>query len=155
QTKLEKALLDFDSHQEKRLSRTQLGQQQDDMIRSPTTQMHFMSTKYPTKEELRGKGIKSPSKLLSPKYLSHSSLAEQNRNPSFPKHVHLVNSIVILNKECETKKEGNVKSNTTKYKDHEMTMESKEEFEEETKEEIEDEEEDSPEHFDTFPTTKN
>ncbi|GJY99724.1 hypothetical protein Tco_0517154 [Tanacetum coccineum] len=34
QTKLEKALVDFDSHQEKRLSslRTQLGQQQDDMI---------------------------------------------------------------------------------------------------------------------------
>ncbi|GJS43863.1 hypothetical protein Tco_0568906 [Tanacetum coccineum] len=34
QTKLEKALIDFDSHQEKRLSslRTQLGQQQDDMI---------------------------------------------------------------------------------------------------------------------------
>ncbi|GJV16107.1 hypothetical protein Tco_1361430 [Tanacetum coccineum] len=34
ETQLEKALLDFDSHQEKRLShlKTQLGQQQDDMI---------------------------------------------------------------------------------------------------------------------------
>ncbi|GJY06145.1 hypothetical protein Tco_0373199, partial [Tanacetum coccineum] len=38
----------------------------------------------------------------------------------------------------------NVKSSTTEYKDHEMTVESKEEFEEETKEEIDEEEEDSP-----------
>ncbi|GKE26438.1 hypothetical protein Tco_1441822 [Tanacetum coccineum] len=117
---------------------------------SPTAQMNFTSTNYPTKEELQGKGIKSPSKLLSPKYLSQSSLAEQNRNPSSPKRVHFVNSIVILNKEDEAKEEGNVKSRTTEYKVHEMKVESKEEFEEE----IEEEEEDSPEHFDTFPTMK-
>ncbi|GJR77814.1 hypothetical protein Tco_0090179 [Tanacetum coccineum] len=116
--------------------------------------MNFTSTNYPTKEELRGKGIKSPSKLLSPKYLSQSSLAEQNRNPSSPKRVHFVNSIVILNKEDEAKEEGNVKSSTTEYEDHEMTVESEEEFEEETEEEIEEEEEDSPKHFDTFPTMK-
>ncbi|GJT40173.1 zinc finger, CCHC-type containing protein [Tanacetum coccineum] len=79
-----------------------------------------------------------------------SSLAERNRNPSSPKRVHFINSFVILNKE-----EGNVQSNTTEYEDHEMTVESKEEFEEETKEEIEEEEkEDSPKHFDTFPTMK-
>ncbi|GJY72926.1 hypothetical protein Tco_0477357 [Tanacetum coccineum] len=81
-------------------------------------------------------------------------LDEQNRNPSSPKHVHFVNSIVILNKEDEAKEEGNVKTSTTKYKDREMTMESKEEFEEETKDEIKEEEEDSPKHFDTFPTMK-
>nr|GEV78681.1 MAK10-like protein [Tanacetum cinerariifolium] len=40
------------------------------------------------------------------------------------------------------------------YKDHEMTVESKEEFEEETEEEIKEEEEDSLEHFDTFPNMK-
>ncbi|GJY60078.1 hypothetical protein Tco_0459970 [Tanacetum coccineum] len=179
QTKLEKVLIDFDSHQEKILSslRTQLGQQQDDMISkinllwktiserlddtpvrntvgSPTAQMNFTSTNYPTKEDLRGKEIKSPSKLLSPKYLSQSSLAEQNRKPSSPKRVHFVNSIVILNKEDEAKEEGNVKSGTIEYEDHEMTVESEEEFEEETEEEIEEEEEDSPEHFDTFPTMK-
>ncbi|GJY44581.1 hypothetical protein Tco_0432794 [Tanacetum coccineum] len=116
--------------------------------------MNFTSTNYPTKEELRDKGIKSPSKLLSPKYLSRSSLAEQNRNPSSSKRVHFVNSIVILNKEDEAKEEGNVKSSTTEYEDHEMTVESKEEFEEDTEEEIEEEEEDSPKHFDTFPTMK-
>ncbi|GKD91763.1 hypothetical protein Tco_1367270 [Tanacetum coccineum] len=155
QIKLEKALINFDSHQENRLSSlgTQLRQQQDNMtskinllwktvseklndtlIRntagSPTAQMNFTSTNYPTKEELRGKGIKSPSKLLSPKYLSQSSLAEQNRNPSSPKH--------------KANEEGNVKSSTTEYKDHEMTVESEEGFEEETEEEIDEEEEDSP-----------
>ncbi|GKC09597.1 hypothetical protein Tco_1001207, partial [Tanacetum coccineum] len=83
-----------------------------------------------------------------------SSLAEQNRNPSSPKRVHFVNSIVILNKEDEAKEEGNVKASTTEYEDHEMTMESEEEFEEETEDEIEEAEEDSPKHFDTFPTMK-
>ncbi|GJU52490.1 MAK10-like protein [Tanacetum coccineum] len=177
QTKLEKALIDFNSYQERRLSslRTQLGQQQDDMISkisllwkavienlddmptrntigNPTTQMIFATTNYPTKEELRGKGIKSPSKLLSPKYLSQSSLAEQNRNPSSPKRVHFVNSIIILNNEDEAKE--SAKSSAAKYKDHEMTIKSKEEFEEETKEETEEEKEDNPKHFDVFPTMK-
>ncbi|GJZ81430.1 MAK10-like protein [Tanacetum coccineum] len=157
QTKLEKTLIDFDSHQEKRLSslRAQLGQQQDDMISkinllwktiseklddtpirntagSLAAQMNFTSTNDPAKEDLRGKGIKSPSKLLSSKYLSQSSLAEQNRNPSSPKRVHFVKSIVILNKEDESMEEGNVKSSTTEYEDHKMTVESEEEFKEET-----------------------
>nr|GEW78057.1 protein kinase-like domain, concanavalin A-like lectin/glucanase domain protein [Tanacetum cinerariifolium] len=133
QTKLEKELIDFDSHQEKRLSslRTQLGQQQDNMISkinllwktvserlddtpvyntvgSPTVQMYFTSTNYPIKEELQD----------------------------------------------EAKEVGNVKSSTTEYKDYEMTVESEEEFEEEIKEEIKEKEEYSPKHFDTFPTMK-
>ncbi|GKD47400.1 hypothetical protein Tco_1272045 [Tanacetum coccineum] len=157
QTKLEKALIDFDSHQEKRLSslRTQLEQQQDDMISkinllwkavseklddapirdtagNPVAQVNFTSTNDPIREELRGMGIKSPSKLLSLKYLSQSSLAEQNRNPSSQK----------------------VFTFTTEYEDHEMIVESEEEFEEENEDEIEEEEEDSPKHFDTFLTIK-
>nr|GEY52509.1 hypothetical protein [Tanacetum cinerariifolium] len=116
--------------------------------------MNFPSTNYPTKEELQGKGIKSPSKLLSPKYMSQSSLAEQNRNPSSLKRVHFDNLILLLNKEDEAKEKGNVKSRTTEYKDYEMTVDSEEEFEEKTKEEIKEEEEDSPEHFDTFSTMK-
>ncbi|GJT04908.1 hypothetical protein Tco_0839370 [Tanacetum coccineum] len=154
QMKLEKALIDFDSHQERRLSslRTQLRQQQDDMIskinllwksisenldntptrntaRNPTAQMNFTFTNYPTKEELR----------------------EHNRNPLSPKRVHFVNSIIILNKEDEAKEEGSVKSSAIENKDHEMTVESEEEFEAETEEETEEEEEDNLEHFDTFP----
>ncbi|GKA02299.1 hypothetical protein Tco_0674964 [Tanacetum coccineum] len=178
-TKLEKALIDFDSHQEKRLSnlRTLLGQQQDDMISKTNllwkagseklndapihdtagnlaAQMNFTSTNNPTREELQGKGIKSMSKLLSLKYPSQTSLAEQNRNPSSPKRVHFVNSIIILNKEDETKEEGNVKTITTECEDHEMTVESEEEFGEETEDNIEEEKEDCPKHFDTFPTMK-
>ncbi|GKB90065.1 hypothetical protein Tco_0962337 [Tanacetum coccineum] len=86
--------------------------------------------------------------------MSQSSLAEQNRNPSSPKRVHFINSIIILNKEDEAKEEGSVKSSATEYKDHEMTVKSVEEFEEETEEEIEEEEEDNSEHFDAFPTMK-
>nr|GEZ97856.1 hypothetical protein [Tanacetum cinerariifolium] len=97
---------------------------------SPIAQMNFMFTNYPTKKELRGKRIKTTSKLLSLKYMSQSSLAEQNRNPSSLKRVHFVNLIVILNKEKEAKEEGNVKFNTTEYEDHEMTVESEEEFKE-------------------------
>ncbi|GJX98914.1 zinc finger, CCHC-type containing protein [Tanacetum coccineum] len=121
---------------------------------NPTAQMNFASTNDPTKEELRGKGIKSPSKLLSPKYLSQSSLAEQNRNLSSLKHVHFVNSIIILNKEDGAKEEENVKSSATKCKDYEMRVESEEEFEEENEEETKEKEEDNLEHFDAFPTMK-
>ncbi|GJY77805.1 hypothetical protein Tco_0483606 [Tanacetum coccineum] len=45
-------------------------------------------------------------------------------------------------------------TSTTEYEDHEMTVESEEEFGEETKDKIEEEEEDSLKHFDTFPTMK-
>ncbi|GKC23080.1 MAK10-like protein [Tanacetum coccineum] len=130
QIKLENALLDFNSHQEKRLShlKTQLGQQQDDMIEkvnllwktvseklndtsSPENAGNSMAPKsiaaisHDEKEELRKKGIKSPSKLLSPKYLSPASIKELNKNPSSPKRVHFVNSIVILSTDSDTEEE--------------------------------------------------
>ncbi|GKF01525.1 hypothetical protein Tco_0028448 [Tanacetum coccineum] len=130
QLKLEKALLDFDSHQEKRLSHleTQLGQQQDDMIgkinllwktvseklndaSTPENAGNSMAPKSITvishaeKEELKKKGIKSPSKLFSLKYLSPASIKELNKNLSAPKRVHFVNSIVILSKDSDRKEE--------------------------------------------------
>ncbi|GJX56464.1 MAK10-like protein [Tanacetum coccineum] len=141
QTKLEKALIDFDTHQEKRLSslRTQLEQQQDDMISkinllwkavfekfddapirdtagNLAAQMNFTSTKTPQERSFEAR----------------ESKAHQN----------------------ETKEEGNVKTITTECEDHKMTVESEEEFGEETEDEIEEEEEDCPKHFDTFPTVK-
>ncbi|GJT72064.1 hypothetical protein Tco_1031350, partial [Tanacetum coccineum] len=79
---------------------------------------------------------------------------KQNRNPSSRKHVQFVNSIIILNKEDGAKEDGNMKSSTTEYEDHGITMKSEEEFEKETEEEIKEEEEDIPKHFDTFPTMK-
>ncbi|GJZ30165.1 hypothetical protein Tco_0575212 [Tanacetum coccineum] len=93
--KLEKALLDFDSNQEKRLShlRTQLEQQQDDMIgkinllwktvfeklidvSTPKNAGNSMALEsiiaisHDEREELRKKGIKSPSKLSRPQNIS-------------------------------------------------------------------------------------
>nr|GEY04516.1 protein kinase-like domain, concanavalin A-like lectin/glucanase domain protein [Tanacetum cinerariifolium] len=120
-----------------------------DTAGNPVAQMNFTSTNDPIREDLQGKGIKSPSKLISLKYLSQSSLVEKNRNLSSPKRVH-----VEKRKVDETKEERNVKTNTTEYEDHEMTVENEEEFEEETKDEIEEKEEDSPKHFDTFPNMK-
>nr|GEX01104.1 MAK10-like protein [Tanacetum cinerariifolium] len=60
-----------------------------------------------------------------------ASLKERNMNPSSPKHVHFINSIVILS-ENEAKEEGSVNPNATKYKDHKRVVEVKEEIEEET-----------------------
>ncbi|GKD33771.1 hypothetical protein Tco_1249280 [Tanacetum coccineum] len=58
------------------------------------------------------KGIKIPSKLLSPKYQSQSSLREQNRNSSSPERVHFINTITILSKEDEPRETEIVKSDT-------------------------------------------
>ncbi|GJU73771.1 hypothetical protein Tco_1265176 [Tanacetum coccineum] len=208
QIKLEKALLDFDSHQEKRLShlKTQLGQQQDDMIEkinllwktvskklndtsSPENAKNFMAPKniivisYDEREELKKNGIKSPSKLLSPKYLSPASIKELNKNPSSPKRVHFVNSIVILSTDSDTKEEDVSSTNACDLnlggmvkgkegvkeqgeEDNEMetdmeigeVIEEKEsEFEtdEEVEEIIEEEEDDEDgENFNLFPTMK-
>ncbi|GKB26296.1 hypothetical protein Tco_0865697 [Tanacetum coccineum] len=147
-----------------KLEKALLGQQQDDMIGkinllwkaifeklddtpTPDTVGNSMAHKniasisHVKREKLQSKGIKSLSKLFSLKYLSLTSIEEQNRNLSAPKHVHFVNSIVILNKESEAKEESK--------------EESEEEVSEETEEEEKEEgEEDDEEYFNTFPTMK-
>ncbi|GJU10450.1 hypothetical protein Tco_1132846, partial [Tanacetum coccineum] len=55
------------------------------------------SISHDEKEEFKKKGIKSPSKLFSPKYLSPASIKELNKNLSAPKRVHFANSVIILN----------------------------------------------------------
>ncbi|GJY23814.1 MAK10-like protein [Tanacetum coccineum] len=137
QMKLEKALLNFDSNHEKRLShlRTQLEQQQDDMIgkinllwKTVSEKLNNVSTienagnsmtpksiasiSQDESEELRKKGIKSPSKMLSQKYLSPASIKELNKNPTTPKRKHFVNSIVILSTNSDTKEEDVSSTNT-------------------------------------------
>ncbi|GKE74246.1 hypothetical protein Tco_1536287 [Tanacetum coccineum] len=57
------------------------------------------------REELRKKGIKSPSRFLSLKYISPASIKEPNKNPSALKRVHFVNSIVILSTNSDTEEE--------------------------------------------------
>ncbi|GJR45021.1 hypothetical protein Tco_1313124 [Tanacetum coccineum] len=208
QIKLEKSLLDFDSNKEERLShlRTQLEQQQDYMIGKinllwktvseilndtspPKNTGNSIAPKSITaishdeKEELRKKGIKRPSKLLSPKYLSPASIEELNKNPLSPKRIHFVNLIVMLSIDSNTKEEddsstnacnlnlgGMVKGNEEVIEkgndedEMETIMEVEEVFEEEesefeTEQEIEeifeDEEEDvDDENFNSFLTMK-
>ncbi|GJV48302.1 hypothetical protein Tco_1438514 [Tanacetum coccineum] len=68
------------------------------------------------KEELRKKGIKSLSKLFSPKYLSPASIKELKKNPSAPKRVHFVNSIIILSKDSDTEED----TSSTNAHEHEL-----------------------------------
>ncbi|GJT60409.1 hypothetical protein Tco_1003942 [Tanacetum coccineum] len=190
QMKLEKALTNFDSHQEKRLSslRTQIGQQQDDIIGKINLLWKTVSKKLNDapisksagnsmaleniasitdieREELRRKGIKSPSKLFSPKYLSLASIIELNKNPSAPKCVYFINLIVILSKESEAK-EGETTTYITPEHGHNITKEAKGEVKEvmeedeskvetewEVEEILEEEDEDEDdEYFNSFPT---
>ncbi|GKD61503.1 hypothetical protein Tco_1299012, partial [Tanacetum coccineum] len=78
------------------------------------------------REELRKKGIKSPSKFLSPKYLSPASIKELNKNPSALKCVHFVNSMVILSTESDTNKEDTSSTSTHKHELDDMVKRSKE-----------------------------
>ncbi|GJT42578.1 hypothetical protein Tco_0951293 [Tanacetum coccineum] len=192
QMKLEKALDDFESHQEKRLShlRTQLEQQQDNMIGkinllwktvfeklndapvfesagNSMASKNTASISHIEREELRRKGIKSLSKLFSPKYLSPASIIELDKNLSSPKHVYFINSIVILSEESGAE-EGETMTYITPEHGHNITKEAKDEVKEvideeesevETDEEIEEileeeEEDEDGEYFNSFPTMK-
>ncbi|GKD02681.1 hypothetical protein Tco_1177655, partial [Tanacetum coccineum] len=135
------------------------------------------------REELRKKGIKSPSKLFSSKYLSPGSIKELNKNPSAPKRVHFINSIVILNTDSDTEEEDTSSTNTHEHElgdmvrrskevkeqgkvedDMETNMEVEDVIEEEesefkTDEEVEEifkeeEEDEDDENFNSFPTMK-
>ncbi|GJY44247.1 hypothetical protein Tco_0432460 [Tanacetum coccineum] len=184
-------------------SRTQLEQQQDDMngkinllwktiseklnnvstlknAGNPIAPKNIAAISHDEREELRKKGIKSPSKLLSLKYLSPASIKELNKNPSAPKRVHFVNSIVILSTDSDTEEDDSstnerdlnldgvikgkeeVKEEDKKENEIETDMEVDGEIEEEeskfeTDEEVEEiieEEEDKEdgENFNSFPT---
>nr|GFD18436.1 hypothetical protein [Tanacetum cinerariifolium] len=82
------------------------------------------------KEELRSKGTKIPSKLLSLKYFETKEGGSVK--PNFAEYKDHKGTIEVKEK---------------------VEEESEEEFKEETEEEIEEEEEYDPEYLDTFPTT--
>ncbi|GJR94613.1 hypothetical protein Tco_0266787 [Tanacetum coccineum] len=96
-----------------------------DTTRNSMANMNFVSTEHPKEGAPQSKGIKSPSKLLSLKYLSQSSLEEQNRNPSSLKRVYYINSIVILRKEDEPKEEDTVKPDAAEDNDHNAIVKTK------------------------------
>ncbi|GJX89639.1 hypothetical protein Tco_0341653 [Tanacetum coccineum] len=108
--------------------RAQLKQQQDEVINKINTLWKVVSEKLdnaPTRDidkhsmvhakvasynhqenrAILNKGIiKSPSKLLSPKYQAQSSLGEEGRNSSSLIHIHFINTITIIRKEDEPNK---------------------------------------------------
>nr|GEU85448.1 MAK10-like protein [Tanacetum cinerariifolium] len=86
------------------------------------------------REELKKKGIKSPSKLLSPQYLSPASIKELNKNPSAPNCVHFVNSIVILSTKNDTDEDDTSSTSIHEHKLDDM-MKGSEEKKEQSKEE--------------------
>ncbi|GKE60334.1 hypothetical protein Tco_1510701 [Tanacetum coccineum] len=85
------------------------------------------------------KGIKIPSKFLSPNYKFQSSFGEQNRNTSSPKRVHFINTISILSKEDKRRETRIIKPDTKDNNDDMIVKVEKEseESEDEKKEEKE------------------
>ncbi|GJU34550.1 hypothetical protein Tco_1182904 [Tanacetum coccineum] len=107
------------------------------------------------REELRKKGIKSPSKLFSLKYLSPASIKELNKNSSAPKRVHFINSIVILTKDRKEEDEiGTTKEVEELFEDEESEMETKEEVDEVFNDETEEEEDDDTKYYNSPPAIK-
>ncbi|GKA19261.1 hypothetical protein Tco_0699176 [Tanacetum coccineum] len=123
---------------------------------NPMAPKSIAAISHDEREELRNKGIKNLSKLLSPKYLSPASIKELNKNMSTPKRVHFVNSIVILSTDSDTKKEDNSSTNAcdlslgsmVKGKE-EVKEQGKEENEMETDTEVEEEIEEEESEFET------
>ncbi|GJV61940.1 hypothetical protein Tco_1468040 [Tanacetum coccineum] len=152
-----------------------------DVSRDSMAPKSIAAISHDKKEELRKKGIKSPSKFLSLKYLSPASIKELNKNPSSLKCVHFVNSIVILSTDSDTKEEDfsstnacnldlggvvkgkeEVKEQGKEENEIEADMEVEEEIEEEeskfeTDEEVEEiieetEDDEDGKNFNSFPT---
>ncbi|GJZ10389.1 MAK10-like protein [Tanacetum coccineum] len=124
--------------------------------RNPMAPKSIAVISHDEREELRKKGIKSSSKFLSPKYLSPASIKELNKNPSAPKRVHFVNSIVILSTDSDTEEEDDSSTNAcdlnlggmVKGKE-EVKEQGKEENEMETDIEVEEEIKEEESEFET------
>nr|GEX51557.1 MAK10-like protein [Tanacetum cinerariifolium] len=100
----------------------------------PMVPKSIVAISHDEREELKKKGIKSPSKLLSPQYLSPASIKELNKNPSALNRVLFVNSIVILSTESDTDEDDTSSTSIHKHKLDDMVKGSKE-IKEQSKEE--------------------
>ncbi|GKF19485.1 hypothetical protein Tco_0068123, partial [Tanacetum coccineum] len=78
---------------------------------NPMAPKSIAAISHEEREELKKKGIKSLSKLLSPKYLAPASIKELNKNPSAPKRVYFVNLIIILSTDSDTEEEDDSSTN--------------------------------------------
>ncbi|GKB03196.1 hypothetical protein Tco_0831285 [Tanacetum coccineum] len=93
-----------------------------DIAKDPTPLINAIRHTHHENREPPNKGIKSPLKLLSPKYQSQSSLEESNRNSSSPKRIYFVNTITIIRKEDEPRKEEIVEPNAIKDDNHNIIV---------------------------------
>ncbi|GJS62849.1 hypothetical protein Tco_0677413 [Tanacetum coccineum] len=92
-----------------------------DIAKTSMVHANVVSHNHQENGALWNKGIiKSPSKLLSPKYQAQSSLGEEGRNSSSPKCFHFVNTITIIRKEDEPKKTKPLELNAINSKDHDL-----------------------------------
>ncbi|GKC71390.1 hypothetical protein Tco_1117273, partial [Tanacetum coccineum] len=160
-------------------------------LQNGSISVYFLETSWPTRalqQSVTTKGRSSGRKeskaqLFSLKYLSPASIKELSKNPSAPKRVHFVNSIVILSTNSDTEEEDISLTHTyehelgymvrrskevedkgkeedemeTDVEVEEMIEEEESEFEidEEIEEVFEEEEEDEDdENFNSFPTMK-
>nr|GEU40898.1 hypothetical protein [Tanacetum cinerariifolium] len=156
---------DFDSHQEKWLSslRTQFQQQQDDICNKLKTLLKMCSERFnnnPTHNtthanvltscqdegtEPRNKEvIKSPTKLLAPKYQDHHSSITTDKKTLPIRRVYFVNTITLVKKKRE--------SMYTTLREHKgLTNEVDDEV---GSNELKEEEDDDLEYFNMFPSMK-
>ncbi|GJV43645.1 hypothetical protein Tco_1428181 [Tanacetum coccineum] len=117
QTKLERVLSDFDSHQEKRLSSlgTQLKQQQDDVINKINTLWKVVSKKCNNAPAHDNAG---------------DSMARVNAELLLPKCVYFVNIITVIRKDNESREAGTIESDVAKDNGRNTIVEGKKETEE-------------------------
>ncbi|GJV07622.1 MAK10-like protein [Tanacetum coccineum] len=131
---------------------TQLKQQQDDAINKintlwkvvsekfdntpahdntgdSMTRVNVVSVYHPESDAPLRKGIKNPSKLLSPKYQSQSSLGEQNRSfSSSPKRVYFVKTITVIRKDDEFKEACTIESDAAEDNGRDTIVEGEKEI---------------------------
>ncbi|GKC69750.1 hypothetical protein Tco_1115633 [Tanacetum coccineum] len=134
-----------------------------DVAKDPMPRINVVYHAHHENEAPQNKGIKSPSKLLSLKYQSQSSIREQNRRSSSLKRVYFINTVTIIRKEDEPREADAIETDATKDDDGNTVVEVEkknmwkikeiEESEEGVEEELKEEEEDDK-YFDTFPIIK-
>ncbi|GKA19464.1 hypothetical protein Tco_0699379 [Tanacetum coccineum] len=102
-----------------------------DITKNSTAHMNVISHNHQENGEPLNKGIKSPSKLLSPKYQAQSTLGKEDINSYSLKRVYFINTITIIRKEDEPKETRILKPKATNSNDHNTTVEDEETVEKE------------------------
>ncbi|GJV33474.1 hypothetical protein Tco_1393874 [Tanacetum coccineum] len=157
QMKLEKTLLDFDSNQEKRLShlRTQLEQQQGDMIRRINLLWKTISEKLNDVSTPENAGNSMAPKSMQQSVITDNDTEEEDVS-STNAHEHDLDSVVRRKEEVKEqgKEEDEMEIDEEieeVFEDEESEMETEEEVEEVFDDETEDDEDDDTKYYNSTP----